>query len=35
MTKGKFKPVDPHPNFPEIEEEVLTYWQKERIFEKS
>ncbi|KKR54483.1 MAG: Isoleucine-tRNA ligase, partial [Candidatus Curtissbacteria bacterium GW2011_GWA1_40_24] len=33
--KGKFKPVDPHPNFPEIEEEVLTYWQKERIFEKS
>jgi len=35
MIKGKFKPVDPHPNFPEIEEEVLTYWQKERIFEKS
>ena len=35
MAKGKFKPVDPHPNFPEIEEAVLKYWQKEKIFEKS
>src|SRR3989344_5365637 len=35
MAKGKFKPVDPYPNFPEIEEGALRYWQKEKIFEKS
>src|SRR3990170_7129934 len=35
MAKGKFKPVDPYPNFPEIEEAILKYWQKEKIFQKS
>ncbi|OGD84613.1 hypothetical protein A2165_02200 [Candidatus Curtissbacteria bacterium RBG_13_40_7] len=33
--KSKFKPVDPKINFPRIEEEILKFWQKEKIFEKS
>ena len=35
MTKGKFKPVEPKVNFPKIEEAILKYWQKEKIFQKS
>lgn len=30
-----FKPVDPHPHFPKIEEKVLSFWKKHKIFEKS
>lgn len=36
MAKGtKFKPVSSQVNFPAIEEEILKYWQKEKIFEQS
>ncbi len=35
MAKHKFKPVDPNPNFPKLEEEVLASWSKSKIFEKS
>lgn len=35
MANKGFKPVDPHVNFPKLEEEVLSFWQKEKIFEKS
>lgn len=30
-----FKPVDPHPNFAKLEEEVLKFWEDNKIFEKS
>jgi isoleucyl-tRNA synthetase len=30
-----FKPVDPKPNFPKQEDEVLKFWQKNKIFEQS
>ncbi|MDP3741608.1 MAG: isoleucine--tRNA ligase [bacterium] len=30
-----FHPVDSHPNFPKLEEEILKFWEKETIFEKS
>lgn len=30
-----FKKVDPKVNFPHIEEEILNYWKKNKIFEKS
>jgi len=30
-----FEEVDPKPNFSEIEEEILSFWRKERIFEQS
>jgi isoleucyl-tRNA synthetase len=30
-----YKPVDPKANFPRMEEEILKFWQEERIFEKS
>jgi len=30
-----FDPVDPHPDFPKMEEEVLKYWEREKVFEKS
>ncbi|MCC2632032.1 MAG: isoleucyl-tRNA synthetase [Patescibacteria group bacterium] len=30
-----FKPVSPQPQFAELEEEVLSFWQKNQIFEKS
>ncbi|MEK7186360.1 MAG: isoleucine--tRNA ligase [Patescibacteria group bacterium] len=30
-----FKPVDPKVNFPNLEEEILKYWKKNKIFEKS
>ncbi len=27
--------VDPNPSFPDLEKEILSFWQKERIFERS
>jgi isoleucyl-tRNA synthetase len=30
-----FKKVNPKQNFPELEEEILKFWNKEKIFEKS
>lgn len=30
-----FKPINPNPNFPQIEEEILQFWKKNKIFEKS
>jgi len=30
-----YKPVDPKVNFPAMEEAVLAFWEKERIFQKS
>ncbi len=30
-----FKPVSPKVNFPELEEQTLQYWKKNKIFEKS
>lgn len=30
-----FTPVKPNIQFPELEEEILAYWKKEKIFEKS
>jgi isoleucyl-tRNA synthetase len=30
-----YKPVDPRVNFPKLEEEVLSFWEENRIFEKS
>ncbi|MEM5948352.1 isoleucine--tRNA ligase [Spirochaetia bacterium 38H-sp] len=30
-----YKPVDPRVSFPKMEEEVLEFWNKEKIFEKS
>jgi isoleucyl-tRNA synthetase len=30
-----YKTVDPRVNFPKLEEEVLTFWEKNHIFEKS
>ena len=30
-----FKPVDPHPNFSKLEEEVLKFWEDNKIFQKS
>jgi len=30
-----FKPVSPKVDFPKLEEETLTYWKKNKIFEKS
>ncbi len=30
-----FKPVDPKVRFPELEEQILEFWRKERIFERS
>lgn len=30
-----FKPVDPKIDFPKLEEEILQYWKKNKIFEKS
>ncbi|MBI3341876.1 isoleucine--tRNA ligase [Candidatus Curtissbacteria bacterium] len=34
-TKKQFKPVDSQVNFPKLEEDILSFWQKEKIFEKS
>jgi isoleucyl-tRNA synthetase len=30
-----YKPVDPKVSFPQMEEEILAFWQKKKIFEKS
>lgn len=30
-----FKPVNPKVSFPELEKEILSFWEKEKIFEKS
>src|SRR3989344_9033087 len=30
-----FKPIDPKPNFPKLEEEILKFWEDHKIFEKS
>ncbi|MDR1239830.1 MAG: hypothetical protein LBK27_06930, partial [Treponema sp.] len=30
-----YKPVDPRVNFPQLEEEVLAFWEKNHIFEQS
>ncbi|HSX40569.1 MAG TPA: class I tRNA ligase family protein, partial [Candidatus Saccharimonadales bacterium] len=30
-----FKPVDPKVNFPKLEQEILNFWKKNKIFEKS
>lgn len=30
-----FKPVNPRVSFPELEKEILEFWEKEKIFEKS
>lgn len=35
MIKQNFKPVNPKVNFPLLENEVITYWKKNKIFEKS
>lgn len=32
---GMFKPVSPKVEFPKLEEETLTYWKENKIFEKS
>ncbi len=32
---ASFKDVDPVPNFPQLENETLAYWKKNKIFEKS
>ncbi|OGM24927.1 isoleucine--tRNA ligase [Candidatus Woesebacteria bacterium RIFCSPHIGHO2_02_FULL_38_9] len=33
--KAYFDPVGTKPNFPELEEKILRYWKKNKIFEKS
>jgi isoleucyl-tRNA synthetase len=35
MSAKKFKPVDPHVDFPALEEKILKYWKANKIFEKS
>src|SRR6476469_10233275 len=35
MAHSKFKEVDNKVNFPRLEENVLDFWKKEKIFEKS
>src|SRR5258708_18819822 len=35
MSKQPFKPIDPKPDFPKLEEEVLKFWEENQIFEKS
>ena len=30
-----FKPIDPKPDFSKLEEEVLKFWEDNKIFEKS
>jgi isoleucyl-tRNA synthetase len=32
---SKLKSIDPRPNFPKLEEEVLKFWDENKIFEKS
>lgn len=35
MLKKQFEPVSSRPDFNKIEEDLLSYWKKEKIFEKS
>jgi len=35
VKKSRFKPVSSQVNFPFLEEDILKFWQKEKIFEKS
>src|SRR4030042_4471651 len=35
MSDNYFKPVIPHINFPRLEEELLAYWKKHAVFQKS
>ena len=35
MSKKQFQPVSSRPDFNKIEEDLLSYWKKEKIFEKS
>ena len=35
MSKKQFEPVSSPPDFNKIEEDLLSYWKKEKIFEKS
>ncbi len=35
VKKHTFAPVTPNISFPELEEQILAYWKKEKIFEKS
>ncbi len=35
MTKQSFKPIDPKPDFPKLEEDVLKFWEDNQIFQKS
>ncbi|MBI4079201.1 MAG: isoleucine--tRNA ligase [Candidatus Levybacteria bacterium] len=35
MVKPTFKPVSPKVDFPKLEEEILLFWKKNKIFEKS
>lgn len=35
MSAKNFKPVDPHVDFPALEEKILRYWKENKIFEKS
>jgi len=35
MTSQTFSPVKPDVNFPKLEEQTLTFWEQNRIFEKS
>ena len=30
-----FKPIDPKPDFPKLEEEILKFWEDNKVFEKS
>lgn len=32
---ARYNSVDPHPDFPKIEKEILDFWERERVFEKS
>ncbi len=35
INMNKFKPIDPKPDFPKLEEEILKFWEESQIFEKS
>ncbi|MFH1970977.1 MAG: class I tRNA ligase family protein, partial [Patescibacteria group bacterium] len=35
MAKKYFDEVNPRVNFPEIEEKIISFWRKNKIFEKS
>jgi len=35
MNRTPYKPVDPKVNFPAMEEAILAFWEKERIFHRS